>query len=199
MIRVNLAGTPRKKTGKAAAKAAGPSNILPIVHLLIMVGTTVAGYLWYSQLTTKSADLAQQITAKEAEMKALDAVIKQDAIFEARKAELERRIKIIDDLKKSQTSPVVMLDRIVDSVDRTNFVWLSTFTQNNSQISMVGTASNLEAIATFYANLEDTGYFHNINLQRFEDSRGAGTNVAFSLTSDFAPPAPPKSAEKGAN
>lgn len=197
MIRVNLAGTPRKKTGKAAAKAAGPSNILPIIHLLIMVGTTVAGYLWYSQLNTKSMDMAQQISAKEAEMKTLDAVIKQDAIYEARKTELERRIAIINDLKRSQVSPVVMLDRLIDSVDRTNFVWLSAFTQNNSQISMVGTATSLEALAGFYANLEDTGYFHNINLSRFEDSRAG--NVAFNLTSDFAPPAPPAPAERGAN
>ena len=52
-------------------------------------------------------------------------------------------------------------------------------------------------LATFYANLQDTGYFHNINLQKFEDS-SAG-NVGFNLTSDFAPPAPPKPAEKGAN
>src|SRR6185436_9650585 len=114
----------------------------------------------------------------------------------ARKAELERRIKIIDDLKKSQVSPVVMLDRLVDSVDRTKFVWLSTFTQNNQNISMVGVATNLEALASFYANLEDTGYFHNINLQKFEDSRGADNNVAFNLNAEFSPPAPTKPAEK---
>ena len=66
MIRVNLAGTPKKKSGKAAAKAAGPSNFMPLVHLLILVGTAVAGYLWYSQLTNKTADLNTQIAAKEA-------------------------------------------------------------------------------------------------------------------------------------
>src|SRR6185295_1422934 len=138
MIRVNLAGTPKKKSGKAAAKSAGPSNLMPLVHLLILVGTAVAGYLWYSQLTTKQADLNQQITEKDAELKKLNDVIKQDSLFEARKAELEKRIKVIDDLKKSQVSPVVMLDRLVDSVDRTKFVWLSNFSQSNSSISMVG-------------------------------------------------------------
>lgn len=197
MIRVNLAGTPKRKSGKAAAKSAGPSNFLPVIHLLIMVGATVGGYLWYSQLTTKSTDLAQQIATREADMKRLDAVIKQNAIYEARKGDLDRRIRIIDDLKKSQVSPVVMLDRLVDSVDRTRFVWISTFTQNNSTISMVGTATNLEALAGFYSNLQDTGYFHNINVNRFEDSRAG--NVAFTLTSDFAPPASPKPAAKGAN
>jgi len=199
MIRVNLSGVPKKKAGKAAAKSAGPSNILPIVHLLIMVGATVAGYLWYSSLTTQQTELNGQIAGKEAELKRLNDVLKQDAIYEARKAELERRIQVIDDLKRSQVSPVVMLERLVDSVDRTKFVWLSSFTQSNQTISMVGTASNLEAIATFYSNLQETGYFHNINLQRFEDSRGAAETVAFSLTSEFAPPAARQPAEKGAN
>jgi Tfp pilus assembly protein PilN len=198
MIRVNLSGAVKKKVVKAAAaRTAGPTNMLPVVHLLIMVGTLVGGYLWYSQLTNQSMDLAQKIAAKEAEEKQLEAVIKQDALYEARKAELERRITIISDLKRSQVSPVVMLDRLVDSVDRTNFVWLSSFTQNNSSISMVGTATNLEALAAFYANLEETGYFHNININKFEDSQRG--NVAFNLTSDFSPPAPPKPAEKGAN
>jgi Tfp pilus assembly protein PilN len=197
MIRVNLAGTPKKKAGKSAAKSAGPSNFLPVIHLLIMIGATVGGYLWYSHLNSKSMDLAQQITAKEEELKNLKDVLKLDAVYEARKAELEKRIKTIDDLKNSQVSPVVMLDRLVDSVDRTKFVWLSAFTQNNSTISMVGVASNLEALAGFYANLQDTGYFHNINLNKFEDSRAG--NVAFNLTSEFAPPVVPKPAEKGAN
>jgi Tfp pilus assembly protein PilN len=198
MIRVNLAGIPKKKAGKVAGKSGGgPTNLLPVVHLLIMIGTVIGGYLWYSHLNSESTDLAQKITAKEAELKSLEAVIKQDAIYESRRAELERRIKIIDDLKKSQVSPVVMLDRLVDSVDRTRFVWLANFTQSNSSISMVGTATSLEALATFYSNLQDSGYFHNINLQKFEDSKGG--NVAFSLTSDFAPPTLPKPAEKGAN
>jgi Tfp pilus assembly protein PilN len=199
MIRVNLSGTPKKKAGKAAAKSSGPSNFLPIVHLVILVGATVFGYLWYSRLTTESADLAQQITNKEAELKMLTEVIKTDSLYQARKAELEKRIKVIDDLKKGQISPVVMLDRLVDSIDRTKFVWLTSFTQNNQTVSMVGTASNIDALATFYSNLQDTGYFHNIDLKRFEDTRAAGDNVSFSVTSEFAPPAPPKPAQKGAN
>ena len=198
MIRVNLSGTPKKKA-KAAARSAGPSNFMPVVHLLILAGATVFGYLWYSSLNRQTTDLASEITAKEAELKTLTEVLKQDAIYEARKLELERRIKVIDDLKKGQVSPVVMLDRLVDSIDRTRFVWLSSFTQSNQTLSMVGTASNLDAIATFYSNLQDTGYFHNIELKRWEDSR-AGNNIAFSLTTEFAPPGPKKpAAEKGAN
>lgn len=196
MIRVNLAGTARKKTKKAAAKSGKPSGLLPVLHLLLMIGTVAGGYLWYSSLNTQSTDLAAKIVAKEAERKSLEAIIAQDAIYEGRKAELERRIKIIDDLKKSQVSPVVMLDKLVESVDRTRFVWLSNFTQNNSAISIVGTATTLEALASFYSNLETTGYFHNINVEKFEDTRG---NVAFSLKCEFAPPSTPQSAEKGAN
>jgi Tfp pilus assembly protein PilN len=193
MIRVNLSGTAKRKIGKATSKSSGPSSMLPVVHLLIMVGTAVAGYLWYSQLNNQSTKLASQITAKEAELADLSKYIKVNSAYDVRLEKTKIRIQTLKDLKKGQVSPVVMLDQLVDSVDKTKFVWLSTFTQTNSTVSMVGTATNLEALATFYSNLEDTGYFHNINVNKFEDSRAG--NVAFTLTSEFGK----KPAEKGAN
>jgi hypothetical protein len=51
---------------------------------------------------------------------------------------------------------------------------------------MNGTGTSVDAIADFVSNLEATGYFRNINLQRAEDSRG---NFSFSMNCEFAPPA----------
>src|SRR5262245_50872531 len=137
MIRVNLAGTPRKKAGKKAAKAGGgSSSALPALHLLIMIGTLAGGYYYYHSLSTQTEDLAAQISQKEAEKKKLDEVIKQNAVYEGRKAELAKRIQVIDDLKNSQVSPVVMLDRLADAIDRTRFVWLSNFSQVNQKLTM---------------------------------------------------------------
>jgi Tfp pilus assembly protein PilN len=193
MIRVNLAGTPRKKAGKKAAKAGGggSSSALPVLHLLIMIGTLAGGYYFYSTLSATTAQLDIDIAAKEAEKKKLDEVIKQNAIYETRKDDLAKRIKVIDDLKNSQLSPVVMLDRLADAVDKTRFVWLANFSQVNSKITMNGTANSLEALTQFYSNLDSSGYFHNIDLSKFDDSKG---NYTFNMTLDFAPPAPPKPA-----
>jgi Tfp pilus assembly protein PilN len=192
MIRVNLAGTPRKKAGKKAAKAAGAgggSNALPALHLLIMIGTLVGGYFLYSSLTKRTADLDAQIRAKEEEQKKLENVIKENAKYEFRKDELAKRIKVIDDLKNSQLSPVVMLDRLAEAIDKTRFVWLTNFSQANQKITMNGSANSLEALTQFYSNLDNSGYFHNIDLNKFDDAKG---NYTFTLNTEFAPPTPAK-------
>jgi Tfp pilus assembly protein PilN len=195
MIRVNLAGTAKKKVVKAAARAAGPSKSLPMLHLLIMIGAVIGGYLWYSSLSTKTADLTAQIAAKEAEQKKLEDIIRQDAVYEARKVALESRIKIIEGLKDNQVSPVIMLDKLAEVIDNTRFVWLSSFTQNNNSISLAGTATSLDALAAFVGNMQVAGNFQNIEVKNFED-RG---NVAFNMTGDFAPPVVPKPAPKEGN
>jgi Tfp pilus assembly protein PilN len=194
MIRVNLAGT-KKKLVKAAARSAGPSKTLPILHLALMIGTAVGGYLWYSSVTNKTAELEQQILAKEAEQKTLEKVIAENQIYEARKAALESRIKVIEGLRNNQVSPVVMLDRLANVIDNTRFVWLSSFTQSNNSVSLVGTATSLDALAAFVGNMQVAGNFQNIEVKNFEE-RG---NLAFSMTADFAPPLPPRPAQKEAN
>jgi hypothetical protein len=59
---------------------------------------------------------------------------------------------------------------------------------------MTGTGTSVDAIADFVSNLEATGYFRNINLQRAEDSRG---NFAFSMNCEFAPPATQRAEQQG--
>ena len=182
MIRVNLAGGARKKASKT--KAAGPANLLPVLLVAIVLGAVGGGYYWYSSLTTQVADLTNSIGQAEAQKAQLEAVIKQDQIFEARKKELENRITIIEGLKRNQVSPVVSLDILDDAIDRTQYVWLTNLDQNNTVFSMSGTGTSVNAIADFVSNLEATGYFRNINLVNAQDAAG---NYTFSMTCEFAP------------
>src|SRR4026208_2496008 len=125
MIRVNLAGIVKKPVAKAA-KPAVPTNILPIVHLVMLIAAVVGGYLWYASLTSKSTALSDRIGALQEQQRQLDVIIKQDQVYEPRKMDLENRIRVIEDLKKNQLSPVVVLDALAEAIDRTHFVWLST-------------------------------------------------------------------------
>ena len=109
---------------------------------------------------------------------------------------MENRIRVIEDLKKNQLSPVVVLDALDEAIDRTRFVWLSSMNQNNATISMAGTGTSVDTLSDFVANLKATGYFRNINLARFDDSKG---NYTFNLTCEFAPPVLQRTPEKGAN
>jgi Tfp pilus assembly protein PilN len=197
MMRVNLGGSPQKPAAAAKVrKASNPTNVLPILHLLLVLGTAAGGYLWYANLSSQSEDLSNRIVALQAEQKRLETVIKQNQVYEARKVALEKRIRVIEDLKKNQLSPVVVLDALGDAIDRTQYVWLSSLSQNNTTLSMAGTGTSVDALSDFVGNLKATKYFHNINLARFDDSRG---NYTFSMTTEFSPPTQAKADEKGGN
>jgi Tfp pilus assembly protein PilN len=196
MIRVNLGGAPKKAATAKAQKVSTPTSTLPILHLLLIIGTAAGGYFWYSTLSSQAKEVTNRIASLQAEQKRLEGVIKTNQVYEARKVAFESRIRIIEDLKKNQLSPVVVLDALADAIDRTRFVWLGSLSQSNTTLSMAGTGTSVDALSEFVANLKKTQYFHNINLARFDDSRG---NYTFSMTTEFSPPTQAKSDEKGAN
>jgi type IV pilus assembly protein PilN len=194
MIKVNLSGAPKTKNGRSPVdETPAPSRKMPLLLILIFLGTAAGGYWWYANLKAQTDDLDKQLVVLKAERDRLAAVIKQERIFEARKKALESRISIIEGLKRGQVSPVRSLDILDDAIDRTHFVWLSNLDQNNAIFSMAGTGTSVNAIADFVSNLEATGYFRNINLQNAQDSAG---NYTFSMTCEFTLPA---SQAKGAN
>src|SRR5688572_3568347 len=162
MIRVNLSGAGGKKSAKAGAKMGVPQSALPVLLVLILVGAVAGGYWWYSDTSTRLTDLNASLAQAEQQRLALDAIIKQDQIYEARKADLENRIKVIEGLQRNQVSPVVLLDFLAQAIDQTEYVWLSTLDQNNTVFSMSGIGTSVNAIADFVTNLENTRYFRNI-------------------------------------
>jgi Tfp pilus assembly protein PilN len=141
--------------------------------------------MWYSSLTTENANLDATIGTLQAQKAALDAVIKENAIYEARKKALENRIKVIEGLKRNQVNPIIALDVLSEAIERTKFVWLTQLDQNNAILSMNGIGTSVNAIADFVTYLESTNYFRNPELAHATDSAG---NFTFSLKCEFAPP-----------
>src|SRR5262245_46883514 len=107
MIKVNLLGAAKKQQSKVGASLSKGVNLTPIFLLLIVAGFGVGGYWWYSTLTAQAAQLDSQNRALEVRKAALEAVIKQDQVYESRKKMLENRIKVIEGLQKNQVSPVM--------------------------------------------------------------------------------------------
>jgi Tfp pilus assembly protein PilN len=207
MIRVNLADNAR---GKGAIAAGGGStassqrslNLLPLTHLIIVLGAALGGWLWYTNLTGQMETLDASIRAEEDRKRALEAVIKQEQTFQTRKKMLESRLKVVRDLRSNQVSPVVSLDKIADAVNRTNnvernpYVWLNRLEQNNATFNMAGISTSVLGIADFIANLEGTGYFKNIVQFNAQDSAG---NYNFTLSCEYAPPRRAEAKLAGAN
>jgi type IV pilus assembly protein PilN len=195
MIKVNLAGERKKAPGRSKSmpkfQFEMPSTFTPILLLLIALGFAGGGYWWYRSLSSEAEDLNSKIARLEARRVELEAVIKQNQVFETRKKMLENRVKVIEGLQKNQLSPVIVLDQLAQAVERTQYVWLASLDQKDSVLSMTGTGTSLGAIADFYTNLYATGYFRSVDLGQ---SQEAGGNYTFSLKCEFAPPRGPAAA-----
>jgi Tfp pilus assembly protein PilN len=200
MIKVNLVGARKKTKGAGGPKFAMPATATPILLVAILLGSAGGGYWWWSSLNSQSAELDSKIKGLEARKAQLEAVIKQDQVFEARKKTLENRVKIIEGLQKNQLSPVQVLDQLAEAIERTQYVWLASLDQKDAILTMSGTGTSLTAIADFYTNLNATGYFRNVDLGPSQENAG---NFTFSLKCEFAPPrgpgAPAQPAKAGGN
>jgi Tfp pilus assembly protein PilN len=191
MIKVNLVGAGRKKKkAKVGLRISLPASFTPVLLLLVILGSGAGGYWWYAKTANTLADLDKKKAEAEMKKAELDAIIKADQIFEARKKTLENRVKIIEGLQKNQVSPVVVLDQLADAVERTRWVWLSNLDQRDAVLNMSGTATSLNAIADFSSNLNSTGYFKSIDPGSTQMDVGSG-NWTFTIHCEFSPPRPP--------
>src|SRR5215468_12735443 len=189
MIKVNLVGAGRKKAARQKMTVSMPTNFTPVLLIVILLGFAGGGYWWYSSLSGQSAELEKQKLAAEKEKARLDAVIKADQVYEARKKSLDNRVKVIENLQKGQASPVQALDELAEAVERTQFVWLSSLDQKEAILNMSGTGTSLNAIADFYTNLNATGYFKNVD--QGAAAQDAAGNWTFSLKCEYSPPRAP--------
>jgi Tfp pilus assembly protein PilN len=189
MIKVNLVGAGRKKKSKAAFKIAMPASFTPVLLILIVLGAAGGGYWWYANTVATLADLDRKKADAEKEKAELEAVIKADQVYEARKKALENRVKVIESLQTNQVSPVVALDHLSEAVERTRWVWLSSLDQKDAVVNVAGTATSLNAIADFSSNLAGTGFFKNVDPGPTQVDKDG--NWSFTIKCEFAPPRPP--------
>jgi type IV pilus assembly protein PilN len=79
--------------------------------------------------------------------------------FEQRRAQLQQRVALIEELRKNQTGPVHMLDQISRALP--SMLWLTEVKQSPDPDEVVidGRATSLTSLSDFVANLEASGYF----------------------------------------
>lgn len=191
MIRINLLEETR-----VAAKAKAGAFALPKFEVaenvpVIMLGAGVAlavtgvlvGWLYYQQ---RLADLDKSIAKAEAERQRLERVLKQSEELNNKKADLNRKIQLISELKAKVTVPVKMLDHV--SKNLPDHVWFDELNFSGETITLRGKAQTPIAVSNLLRSLEESEWFTDEALGRVTNEKGLTT---FSLTVTFRPPAPP--------
>ena len=192
MIRINLLQVERTSGKAAKSRAAmnfGLTNAkVSLVCSLIFIGAVLyVGYTWWS-LDHQGQQLEMELAQAKEEEQKLQAVLRQYEAFEARKKQLEQRVKLIEDLRRDQAKAVHLLDKVSTSVpDR---LWLTDMKQTGDSIQMDGQTSTLTALADFIGNLENTGYFKRPVeiISSTEEKVNAMELIKFQMKADFLIP-----------
>jgi type IV pilus assembly protein PilN len=194
MIKINLIAEGRKPVvarkggrdvvSKAAGLGAGSLSLTDWAFLgALIIGALVAGG-WFWMLRGELNDIRSQVEVAQAEVKELEPIIKEVEDYKKRKADLERKIEVIEALKQSQRGPV----RIMDEISRAlpDLLWLRTLSVKGSTVEITGSAFNTNQVAAFLENLGKVPEFQEPVLKETVRQAGQGQETyTFSINFNF--------------
>lgn len=191
MIRINLLGRPRPKVKRRVAIAGTLQLVLFAIPVVVALVVLVVEYSFVqTDITRLRADIQQ----KESEKRTMAQLEKEIQEYEAEQRRLQARLDVIENLKRNQAGPVRLLEAIGNTVSLTETLWLTAMEeQGDNSIQFKGQAGSVEAVANFITNLNNSGYFRDVEIKESvqKPEREGVANFEFTLTARFALPAPP--------
>jgi type IV pilus assembly protein PilN len=192
MIRINLLPRDREKSRQRAPRTPGESGQRITVACTLILAIAALGVAWWYWTIRKDvARLDDEIAAAEHETARLQTLIIQVRQFEERKAQIQQRVTLIEQLRKGQSGPVHLLDELSRSVPE--MLWLLTLETKGSDVTIEGRCMTLNALSDFVDNLAKSGWFKKpveIVDSHMEKAQGADADVIrFTVKAQFAPPA----------
>jgi len=199
MIKINLLAEGKK----TAVRKVKPSQLLEgkdfglwLLAAGLILGIAAVGLLWYLRHNT-IIEKDQTIVEAEKEVDDLASVIKEVDDYKSKKAELERKIKVINDLKLNQRGPVKVMDNISRSLPE--LLWLDHLTMSASTIEIDGRAFNTNAVANFIENLDKVPEFGEPTLKDTQEQVGGVYKFVINLNYSFTPKEDKSGKSAGAN
>lgn len=196
MIKINLLAEGKRPA--AVRKSKSPKRALleseHLAGILLLVGLLVVGLLpsgaWWWLKRAEIADNKQEIADAERRVEELSAIIEEVEEYKAKQAELERKIQVIEDLRRNQRGPVQVMDSISRALPE--LLWLDNMQMNANTITLTGRAFSTNAVATFIENLDGVEEFDEPSLRGLQE-RGQVYNFNIAFAYSFtAPEEPPE-------
>lgn len=185
MIRINLLSEGRRPV---VARKTRPKISLgdQDPSLFFLGGGIVLGLLislaWWFTLNSRLNSVNADIRVAQREVNELKPILKEVNSFKAKQRELERKIKVINDLTLKQSGPVQIMDRVSRALP--DLVWLNTMNFRGQSVDLNGTAFNTNAIASFIENLDKVPEFREPDTKDISRARGGSYNFRISFRFD---------------
>jgi type IV pilus assembly protein PilN len=186
VIRINLlsearAAAARRKT-PAIPTGAKLNNLLFFGGILAGVAyIAIMGFI----LTSTRRHLDQEIGTARLEAERLKSIIEEVKGYEDKKASLEAKIKLINDLKTNQKGPVRLMDEISKALP--DLVWLTSLDVSGNQITMKGRALSPNAVSTYLENLKKSPFFAEPVFRNLQQEGNQAGLFTWEMTLNFIP------------
>ena len=138
---------------------------LSVIFLILLLGIFPYNPYSYVSLDKKLKSLREEKDDKEKKLDSFKDITVKIKKLDITKAEIELKLKTIEDLEKGKTGPVKLLDDIAMSVPRDK-LWLTTFKEDKGTLILEGTAMDNETVADFMDRLEGTESVKSVELVR---------------------------------
>lgn len=197
MIRINLL----TEAKQAAAKKKAP--ILPtgarLNNLLFIAGLSL-GILYIGImsliLTSKRRHLEEDVARARLEADRLKSIIEEVQGYEQKKANLQAKIDLINNLKLNQKGPVRLMDEISKALP--DLVWLTVLDVSGGQVTMRGRTLSPNAVSTYLENLKKSPYFKEPVFKNLGLEGGGQGIYGWEMTLQFTNPQTLATAAAGA-
>jgi type IV pilus assembly protein PilN len=188
MIRINLLGQIRPKASRRPVDTGAALPVLFIGAGLVL-GVLVLGFLYYSwqqQLNTEN----NKIKTLQAQKTDLENIKQQVEVFDKQKQVLQQRVSTIEQLQRDRTGGQDLLDRVANTVSRTENLWLTTMTRKGTSLNIEGSSASVNAVANFITALKRSGYFQKVEIKetKQDDKNTSVQTFNFQLSAEITPP-----------
>ena len=145
MIRINLLPI-RKKVQQEAGR-----QILAL-FAVVLLGAAGGNIYWYLDQDSVVEGLNAGISATNARISELDKTIGEVKNINTRKAEVEKKLAVLDELRRGRSGPVRMLDALSSSIPKK--AWISNFNEERGGVKLTGSAVSHDDVAELMRNLQ---------------------------------------------
>ncbi len=155
MIRINLLPVREAERALGRRRQIALAILMGTVVLLMMLLPYTFQARRLGQLESESAKL-------QAEIARLDQQAKEVKDLDAKRAELQAKLQVIELLKHRRVGPVRALEDLSDAAPEK--LWLTDFSESNGAVSIQGLAIDNQTIAEFMRRLQQSRYFYEVDL-----------------------------------
>lgn len=129
--------------------------------LAVIVTAGIIGVV-HSRISDRIAMSKARVSQMEHDIAQFQPQINQVAAFRKKKADLEKKIDIIEGLDRARKGPVRVMDELATHTPER--LWLKDLTTKGTAINLSGQSLDNELVAVFLGSLGESPYFDKVDL-----------------------------------